>query len=252
MTPHRLDLSVLSERPAYAEMPRRRVLRAYLEEARGEVLRYLRSPGFLLPTILFPVVFYVMFGILMGGKRGGLDIAAYLLASYTSFGVMAPGLFGFGVSLALERDNGLLVLKRALPMPPAAYLLGKMAMAMVVAAAIVSLLLLLATQAAGVVLSAAQVARLFAVGVLGVLPFSAMGLLLGTLVRGQGAPALINMLYLPMAFLSGLWPSYHLNQLAQDAVGMPSRGATVAHVLALGGFALGFLLLAARRLRRHG
>ena len=30
MTPHRLDLSVLSERPAYAEMPRRRVLRAYL------------------------------------------------------------------------------------------------------------------------------------------------------------------------------------------------------------------------------
>ena len=133
-------------------------------------------------------------------------------------------------------------------------------------AGLLSLLLLLATQAAGVVLSAAQVARLFAVGVLGVLPFSAMGLLLGTLVRGQGAPALINMLYLPMAFLSGLWfplkgtlldiawiwPSYHLNQLAQDAVGMPSRGATVAHVLALAGFALGFLLLAARRLRRHG
>ena len=33
-------------------MPRRRVFAAYLEEARSEVLRYLRNPGFLLPIIL--------------------------------------------------------------------------------------------------------------------------------------------------------------------------------------------------------
>ena len=32
-------------------MPRRRVFAAYLEEARSEVLRYLRNPGFLLPII---------------------------------------------------------------------------------------------------------------------------------------------------------------------------------------------------------
>ena len=71
-----------------------------------------------------------------------------------------------------------------------------------------------------------------------------------------------------MAFLSGLWfpvtmmprvlqtlapvwPSYHLNQLALGAVGFPQSPA-LPHVLVLAGFTIGFLLLAARRLRRVG
>ena len=43
-------------------MPRRRVLAAYVQETRAECLRYLRSPSFLLPTLLFPAVFFLMFG----------------------------------------------------------------------------------------------------------------------------------------------------------------------------------------------
>ena len=72
---------------------------------------------------------------------------------------------------------------------------------------------------------------------LGVLPFCALGMFVGTLIKGQGAPGLLNLIYLPMAFLSGLWlplsmlptflqrlapiwPSYHLDQLALAAVGL--------------------------------
>ncbi|HJR74345.1 MAG TPA: ABC transporter permease [Luteimonas sp.] len=252
---------------APAAMPAGRVLQAYLQEARTECLRYLRSPSFMLPILLFPLVFYTMFGIVLS-KSSSPDAPRFLLAAYGTFGVMAPGLFGFGMSLALERDNGLMTLKRALPMPPAAYLLGKMAMAMLVAAIIMALLLALATFAGQVRLEPAQMARLFATDVLGVLPFCAMGLLLGTLVKGHGAPAVVNLLYLPMAFLSGLWfplsvlpkflqqlaplwPSYHLNALSQSAVGFDT-GAGWPHALILLGFTAGFLLLAARRLRRYG
>src|SRR5574337_458899 len=112
----------------------------YLEEARGECLRYMRSPGFMLPILLFPAMFYLLFGVLMASSNGA-DAARYLLASYGVFGVMSPGLFGFGVSLALERDGGLLTFKRALPMPPGAYLLGKMVMAMAAAGVVILLLL---------------------------------------------------------------------------------------------------------------
>ncbi len=247
-------------------MPRRRVFAAYLEEARSEVLRYLRNPGFLLPIILFPNVFFVMFGLVL--NHGNDEAARYMLASYSSFGVIAPGLFGFGVSLALERDSGLLTLKRALPMPPGAYLLGKMLMAVCVASVVGALLLALALGLAHASLNAAQVASLLVVDALGVLPFCALGLWVGTLLKGQGAPGLLNMIYLPMAFLSGLWfplsmmpkllqqlapiwPSYHLNVLAQRAVGF-TTGAAWPHVLVLLGFTIGFLLLAARRLRRYG
>jgi ABC-2 type transport system permease protein len=244
-----------------------RVLNAYVQEAKSECLRYLRNPGFLLPTLLFPSVFYLMFGIFLGHANSA-DAPRYLLASYGTFGVMAPGLFGFGVSLALERDTGLLTLKRALPMPPGAYLLGKMCMALLVAAIVSMILLCLAVFLAGVHLSPARIAAFFAVEILGVLPFSALGLLVGTLVKGQGAPGVVNLIYLPMAFLSGLWfplsimpaflqsigplwPAYHLDRLALSAVGL-GQGNEAVHAAVLLGFTVVFVLLAARRLRRHG
>ena len=248
-------------------MPLRRVLQVYLQEARSECLRYLRNPGFLLPTLCLPTVFYLMFGVVLGHANSA-NAPRYLLAAYGTFGVMAPGMFGFGVSLAMERDGGLLMLKRALPMPPAAYLVGKMLMAMLVAAMVVTLLLAIALFIAHVQLQPMQMLQLFGVDLFGALPFCAFGLLLGTLVKGQAGPALVNMVYLPMAFLSGLWfplsimpkllqqlapiwPSYHLNQLALAAVGF-DRGAVWPNALALCGFTVVFLLAAAYRLRRHG
>ena len=139
---------------------------------------------------------------------------------------------------------------------------------MLVAAGVLTLLTLLAVFVAHVPLTGAQIAQLFATNVPGVLPFCALGLLLGSLVKGQAAPALINMLYLPMAFLSGLWfplqalpkpiqaiapalPSYHLNALALDAVDIVSV-RVLPHVLALAAFTGVALWLAARRLRKAG
>ncbi|MEO6801226.1 MAG: ABC transporter permease [Rhodanobacter sp.] len=247
-------------------MPPRRVLGAYLEEARSECLRYLRAPGFILPMTLFSTVFYLMFGVVL--NHGNPDAARFLLGSYSAFGIIGPGLFGFGVSLAIERDGGLLTLKRALPMPAGAYLLGKMVMAMVAATVVVALLLLIGISLAHVRLRPAQVLALLASGAFGVLPFCALGMFVGTLIKGQGAPGLLNLIYLPMAFLSGLWlplsmlprvlqqiapiwPSYHLNALTQAAVGT-NKGPLLGHVLVLLGFAVIFLLLASRRLRRNG
>lgn len=260
-------ISTLPTTHADARMPLHRVVGAYLQEARAECLRYLRSPGFLIPTVMLPIVFYLMFGIVLAHANGA-DAPRYLLAAYGTFGVMAPGLFGFGLALSMERDNGLMMLKRALPMPPGAYLLGKMAMAMLVAATVSVLLLMMATLLAHVPLTVTQMLSLFVTDLFGVLPFCAMGLLLGTLIKGQGAPSVVNLIYLPMAFLSGLWfplsmmpklvqqlapvwPSYHLNQLALSAVGL-EQGASWPHVATLLAYTVGFVMLAARRLRRFG
>ena len=248
-------------------MPMRRVLGAYLAEARSECLRYMRAPGFMLPIMLFPAMFYLLFGIAMG-HAAGADAARYLLVSYGVFGVMSPGLFGFGVSLALERDGGLLTYKRALPMPPGAYLLGKMLMAMAAAAVVIVLLLAMGLVLGHVDLSAPHMLWLLLTGVLGVLPFCALGMLVGTLIKGQGAPGMLNMIYLPMSFLSGLWvplnllpkvlqqiapvwPSYHLHELGMVAVGL-QHGNVLGHLGILAGFAAVCFLIAARRLKRYG
>jgi ABC-2 type transport system permease protein len=139
---------------------------------------------------------------------------------------------------------------------------------MLAASVVTALLLLIGVLLAHVVLSWGQMLALLLIGMFGVLPFCALGMFVGTLIKGQGAPGLLNLVYLPMAFLSGLWlplsmlprtlqqiapiwPSYHLNQLTQAAVGL-NKGPLLVHVLVLVGFAGGLLLLAARRLRRHG
>jgi len=244
--------------------PRVSLLRCYALESKHEFLRMLRSPSFAVPTLLFPPMFYLLFAVLFN-RGGGDQVNVYLLASYGVFGVMAPGLFGFGVSVALDRERGWLTLKRAQPMPPGAYLAAKMAMAMLFAAVIFAILALMAITLGGVHLPVSSWALLFAVDVLGVLPFCAIGLFVGTWVNGQGAPAVINLIYLPMSFLSGLWmpismlpgvireiaplwPAYHLGQLALTAVGQVPGGATLQHVAALAGFAAVFLALARRRL----
>lgn len=243
-------------------------LRSYGLEARHELLRLFRTPAFVLPTLLFPGLFYTLFGVLLG-SRGGGEAATYLLATYGVFGIMGPGLFGFGVTVAIERERGLLALRRALPVPPGAYLLAKMAMAMVFSTIISVTLALLATLLAGVDLQPWQWLLLLVIDVLGVLPFCALGLYIGTLFSGSAAPAAINLLYLPMAFLSGLWlplsilpdiftrlapawPAYHLGQIALRVVGLDAGGNLWLHLAVLMAFTVVFFVLARARLQRVG
>lgn len=250
-------------------MPPFRVARAWLLEAQYEFLRLLRTPSFALPTILFPSMFYLLFGLLLNHSDHGFNAAVYVLASYSAFGVMAPGLFGFGVVVALEREQGLLVFKRSLPMPPGAYLFAKMLMAMLFAAIVVSLLMTMAATLGHVRMPGSEWMALLATSVLGVLPFCAIGLFVGTLVGGQGAPAVVNLIYLPMAFLSGLWvplfllpkflqqiapfwPAYHLSQIAFAVTGQRTIGVVGAHIGALAAYTIVFFAAAQRRLKRAG
>ena len=244
--------------------PRVSLLRCYALEARNEFVRLLRAPSFALPTLLFPPMFYVLFAVLFG-SRSGFQANVYLLATYGVFGVMSPGLFGFGVTVAHDRERGWLTLKRALPMPPGAYLVAKLAMAMLFATIIFVILAVLSTTLGGVRLPASAWTSLLLVDLFGVLPFCAIGLYVGSLVGGNAAPALLNMLYLPMAFLSGLWlpltllpgilstiaplwPAYHLGQLALKVVGFDMGQPIAMHVAVLIGIAALFFVLAQRRL----
>ena len=242
------------------------LLRARLLEAKYEFLGLLRTPIFALPTLLFPAMFYLLFGVAM--NRGG-GAGQYLLATYGVFGVMGAALFGFGVTVAMDRDQGLLALKRALPVPPGAYLASKMAMALLFSAIVSLLLAVIAATLAGVSLAPAQWLLLWAVHVAGALPFCALGLYVGTRASGAAAPVVVNLLYLPMAFLSGLWlplsmlpdalarlapawPSYHHAQLALKVVGMDAGQPVALHLGVLLAVTFGFFVLARARLARRG
>src|SRR5438128_4009163 len=232
------------------------MLTIYFKEAKYEFLKSLRYPMYSVSTMLFPIMFYVLFGLVMGKQMiGGVRTTVYLLAAYGTFGVMGASLFGTAAGLASERRLGWLQVKRASPMPPSAYFLAKIIMSLIFSTTDVLLLLLLGIMFGGVHLPAITAAKLVLTLVAGSLPFCAMGLAIGYFAGPTSAPAVINIFYLTMSFFSGLWmpfmflpqfiqhiavflPPYHLSQLALRLIGAGRGEPSLGHWEALIGFTM--------------
>jgi ABC-2 type transport system permease protein len=146
--------------PAAAAPPRytrRSVLRVYRTEAWQEFLKLIRLPIFAVTTIALPLMFYVIFGITFAGEQaGGVGMTTYMLVTYGAFGVIGAALFGFGVSVAVERGQGWMRLKRVAPMPPLAYFVAKVVMSLAVATIIVLAMFTLGALVGGVRLDPQQ------------------------------------------------------------------------------------------------
>ena len=253
--------------PANISVPRRsfwNLLELFAKEAKYEILKNIRIPIYAISSIVFPLMFYVLFAFVLG--RGNpvtrSETATYMLATLGTFGVMGVSLFGFGVSIAMERGQGWLQVKRASPMPLAAYFTAKLVSAVAFSAVIATLLLSIGYTFGNVRLAPLQAAGLVGVLVAASIPFGAMGLTLGYIARPNSAPPMVNLIYLPMSFCSGLWipifllphvfeqvahvlPPFHISQLALGAAGMSRDTVSIAsHVQALVGFTLLFLGIA--------
>ena len=245
------------------------LVRIYRLETWYELLKMLRQPSYAVPTIGFPVMFYILFGILLGsrGSVKGINLAEYLIASYGAFGVVGAAMFGFGVGIAGERAQGWLLLKRVSPMPPAALVGAKVVMSATFGLIIIALMGLAGVLFGNVSLTTTQWARLALVLVLGNVPFCLIGLAIGLAVSPSAAPGIVNLIHLPLAFLSGLalpieampaalrtfaqvLPQYHLGQLALGAIGMARDPAVTTHVLVLGLTTVIAGVVAARAYRR--
>ena len=141
---------------------------------------------------------------------------------------------GHGVSLALERDMGLLRLKRAQPAPPAAWVVAKIVAGLVLALLAYAPILALALASGKLALAPGQVIALSLALMVGTIPFTAMGLMIGALCSGSAAPGFDNLIYLPGCYLSGMffplpksmywqapiWPQFHVEQLAMHMAGV--------------------------------
>ncbi|HUI77533.1 MAG TPA: ABC transporter permease [Bryobacteraceae bacterium] len=245
-----------------------RVLYAYFNEAKYECIRVLRTPAFVAPFFVLPAALYLLFGVFLFGDeiRRTPHLSEFLYLGFSVFGVMGPGMFGFGVSVATEREQGLVTLKRALPMPAPAYLIAKMFMSMIFACVVMVSMILSGVLAGHPALTLAQMLLVAGILVLGSLPFCAMGLFIGTRVSAKSAPAFVNLAFLPLVYLSGViimlppsvqWisrfsPAFYLEQIALRAAGLPSYASPALSVSVLAAVTLLPARFAIRRLARIG
>jgi ABC-2 type transport system permease protein len=256
--------------PEIASMPSGRVLAAYLYEARCELVRVFRSPAVVIFVLLFPVLFYLLVGVVFGLFRNpNPQVTRYTFIGFTVMATMVPGFSGFGSLLAIERGNGLHILRQALPMPALANLLGKTLMSVMCVALTVPALLVIGTLFGHLALTPMQMLSVWGLALVGSLPFCAIGLFIGTNVSERAATAVINLCFIPMLYLSGSFmplppsfagiakftPPFYLQQIMLAALGEPHKyfgGSVAVHWLILAAVLALFTLLSVRRFRAYG
>src|SRR5579863_7755771 len=162
----------------------------YLMEAKYEFLKNLRLRVYTASVLSFPLMFYVLFGLVLYSNQtmGATRMPTYLIATYGTFGVMGASLFGTAAGLSSDRGLGWLQVKRASPMPPFAYFVAKVITSMVFSTIIVLALFTLGITFGGVRMPVTMFASLLGTLVLGSVPFSAMGLAIGYFAGPNSAP----------------------------------------------------------------
>jgi ABC-2 type transport system permease protein len=123
------------------------------------------------------------------------------------YGCANTALAGLAISLVVRRESGLLKRVRATPLPAPTYLV-----AVLLSTLIVFLLQMAVTILIGFLLfqadGPASWAALVLVLLVGVAAFAGMGFGVASLIRSdEGASAVVNLIVLPMAFLSGSFGS---------------------------------------------
>lgn len=235
---------------------------------RAEVMQRLRVPGFVIATIIFPMMFFAFFGLPnLGRAISGVDSGAYMMASYGAYAVMSVALISFGVSISAERGLGWNKLLRASPMDPLAYFVAKILMALILGFLSLALLFAFAATVGHLSLAPAFWVKISGLLLLGMVPFVALGLAIGYFASPTAAAPIANLISLPLSFGSGLFvplqflpapvqhvapylPSYHVAELAWTLLGAGDGKGFGPHLLWVGGYAAVFMALAVLAYRR--
>lgn len=235
--------------------------RAY---TRFELLRTFRNWRLLFFALGFPLVLYF---VIVAPNRGeenfagtGIPFRLYYMVGLVGFGTMMA-LVSTGARIATERTDGWTRQLRVTPLPPGAYLRAKVLTAYAMALLTIASLYA-AGFALGVRLPAGRWLAMTGLVLLALVPFAALGVLVGHLLTadtiGPAAGGLVSLL----AIASGNWfplgegivgdiasflPSYWLVQASHISLGGAGWTLTGWLVVVVWSVGLGVLALAAYR-----
>lgn len=173
----------------------------------AEQKSFWRNPAAAGFTIIFPLMLLVVFASLNSGNRlkelGNIRFIEFYVPGILAYAVIAACFMSLAMNLTRQRDEGILKRKRATPLPAWALIAGLVGSAIVIA-----FVLSVATIAVGMILygnhAPGHPLWLVLVIVLGAVTFASLGVAITAVIpNADAAPAIINIVVLPLVFLSG-------------------------------------------------
>ncbi|MBV8478940.1 MAG: ABC transporter permease [Actinobacteria bacterium] len=185
-------------------------MRLYLHELRTQQLVYWRSREAAVFTFIFPLLLFVLLGSVYTGRIYGVPAPDALLAALISYGCATVCFAGLSIALVVRREAGILKRIRATPLRPPVYMAAALCSTMLTFAAVTVVLFVLGRVVFGTPFPSRPGSVILMV-VLGSLCFAALGVGIAGLIRSSdGSSAVVNLIVLPMSFLTGAFgPTRH-------------------------------------------
>lgn len=205
---------------------------------RYELLRTVRNRRFFVISLAIPVLIYIL--IAAPNRHGhalsntGIPIKVYFMVSLAVFGSM-NSVLGAGTRIAAERTTGWNRQLRLTPLSTRAYFATKIVTGYAVACATIALLYIVGA-GFGVHLAAVNWVEMTGYLLVGLIPFAALGILLGHLVSADAVGPTVGGAGAFLAFLGGVWfPVGKSGVLHYVAQALPSYWLVQASRVGLGG-----------------
>jgi ABC-2 type transport system permease protein len=185
-------------------------VRLFLHQLRTEQRLYWRSRESAVFTFIFPLLLFVLLGSVYSGRIYGVPASQALLAALLAYGCAMVAFAGLAITLVIRREQSLLKRLRATPLPPATFVSSLLASTLIVFAAETVALFLIGRAVFGTPFPS-RVGSLALLIAIGGVCFAALGVGLSGLIRSaEGSSAVVNLIVLPMAFLTGAFgPTRH-------------------------------------------
>ena len=186
-------------------------LHQFLHQLRLEQRIFWRNRESAIFIFIFPILLFLLLGSVYGDKikigHTSYKSADVLLAGMIGYGVANTAFSGLAIALVIRREAGILKRLRSTPLPPGAYLASVLASTLVVFLLQTVALFAIGRTLFGTPLPGHLVSLVLAL-LLGVGAFAGLGLAAAALIRSsEGASAIVTVIVLPMAFLSGSFGS---------------------------------------------
>lgn len=192
-------------------------MKMFLHQLRTEQRLYWRSRESAVFTFIFPLLLFVLLGSVYTGRLykspsapNGFPASHALLAALLAYGCAMVAFAGLSITLVIRREQGLLKRLRATPLRATTFVASLLASTLVVFGIETIALFLLGRLVFGTPFPG-RIGSIALLVVLGGVCFAAMAVGLSGFVRSaEGSSAIVNLLVLPMAFLSGAFgPTRH-------------------------------------------
>ena len=182
-----------------------------LRQIRYENRSFWRNPAAAFFTVVFPLMFLVIFNLLFGNNTlelpgGEVKTSTFYVPAIAAMSVISACYNNIAIGICFSRDSGLLKRTRGTPLPAWAYLFGRIGHATLIA-----LLLVVVVTAAGALVYDVDVPTktlpAFVVAVaIGAATFSSLGLAVSSFIpNADASPVVVNASIVPLLFISDVF-----------------------------------------------